>query len=63
MFSRKNGDAGESHDPRHSIKVYPDGAISVDPEEILRQYREQLKYSGQSDLPMNEDGPREKAQK
>lgn len=50
MFWRKKVNSEEERDPRDSITIYPDGSISVDPEEIMRQYREQLRYSGQSDL-------------
>lgn len=53
--SKKGGK--DSHDPRRSIKVYPDGSISVDPAEIMRQYREQFRYSGQSALStLDEEG-------
>ena len=51
MFLKKKGEKDNSRDRHPSIKVYPDGAISMDPEEVLRQCREELKYSGQSDLP------------
>ena len=48
---RKKGDKTDKPlNLRGEVMVYPDGSISVDPEVILRQYRQQFKSSARSNL-------------
>ena len=52
---RKKGDKTDKPlNLRGGVMVYPDGSISVDPEVILRQYRQQFKSSARSNLEEDE---------
>ena len=50
MPREKKDNADKSLDSRGRVMVYPDGSISVDPELILQQYRDQFKDSPRSNL-------------
>lgn len=50
-MNRKEKDSADKSSPQPSrVMVYPDGSVSVDPEAVLRQYREQFKASARSNL-------------
>ena len=50
MNRKEKDSADKSSTPPSRVMVYPDGSVSVDPEAVLRQYREQFKASARSNL-------------
>lgn len=50
MSQEKKVTPDKPSSPPNRVMVYPDGSISVEPDVILRQYREQFRDSARSNL-------------